>query len=275
MTDAWDDAAWRGLAAELDRWPRGSATFWWRDDDAGAPAPAFDRLLRLAGAHEAPLALAVVPTWLDEAAAAAIDAGPAGIRVLQHGYAHRNHEPPAPDGGRGKPAELGATRPPEVALAELATGWARLEALVTARLRPVLVPPWNRIGPAVRDALPQAGYRVLSTFGVRSATTATPGLRTLNTHVDPIAWGAGKRFRGAAWTFDQLTAHLAARRRGEVDPAEPTGLLTHHRDLPPAAWAAFDALFGRLLGHPAVRFPALDSLLDGREGPDVAPGSAS
>jgi predicted deacetylase len=269
VTPPDDGAAWDRLVAELDRWPPRSATVWWRDDDAGAGGPAFDRLLAMATAHAAPLALAVVPAWLDEMVAAAIREGPPGLRVVQHGYAHRNHEPPAPDGARGKPAELGAARSPETALAELTAGWARLATLVPARLRAVLVPPWNRIAPGVRDALPGAGYRVLSTFGPRAVTAPSAGLRTLNTHVDPIEWRAGKRFGGAAWTLDQLTAHLADRRLGRVDPAEPTGLLTHHRDLSAPAWACLEELLGRLRAHPGASFPSLDGLLTGEDGQDA------
>jgi hypothetical protein len=262
VTDTWDDAAWERLAAELDRWPPRGATFWWRDDDAGAAGPAFDHLLALAAVHAAPLALAVVPAWLDEAVAAAIREAAPGLLVFQHGYAHRNHEPPAPDGTRGHPAELGATRPLDTALAELAAGRARLAGLVPARLRAALVPPWNRIAPAIRAALPGAGYRVLSTFGPRPAAAVGSAFAMLNCHVDPILWRAGKRFAGAAWTLDQVTAHLAARRGATVDPTEPTGLLTHHRDLPPPAWACLDELLGRLRTHPAVAFPSLDRLLD-------------
>jgi predicted deacetylase len=262
-------AAWARLAAELDRWPPGRATLWWRDDDAGAASAAFDRLLRLAEAHAAPVALAVVPVWLDDTVAAAIREGPAGLRVMQHGYAHRNHEPPAPGGARGKPAELGTGRPPAAALAELAAGWARLATLVPARLRPALVPPWNRIAPAVRSALPGAGYRVLSAFGPGAATAEDTELRTLNTHVDPIEWRAGKRFRGAAWTVDHITTHLADRRLGRIDSTEPTGLLTHHRDHSAPAWACLDEILARLDAHPAVTFPPLDILL-GAEGPASA-----
>jgi hypothetical protein len=110
--------------------------------------------------------------------------------------------------------------------------------------------------------LPGVGYRVLSTFGPR-ATGA--GCRVLNTHVDPIQWRAGKRFGGAAWTLEQITTHLADRRLGRIDPAEPTGLLTHHRDLSPPAWTCLDALLGHLRVHPAVAFPPLDALLDGAD----------
>jgi hypothetical protein len=270
VTAVWDAGAWERLARELDRWPPGAATLWWRDDDAGAAGPALDRLLGLAAAHGTPLALAVVPAWLDEAAAAAVREGPPGLRVLQHGYAHRNHEPPAPDGTRGRPAELGAARPREVALAELALGWARLSASVPSRLRPALVPPWNRIAPVIRDALPGAGYRVLSAFGPRGAAGAGAGPRALNAHVDPIEWRAGRRFGGAARTIEQVTVHLVERRLGRVDATEPTGLLTHHRDLTPAAWECLDALLGRLRAHPAVSFPPLDPLLDGETRPSQA-----
>jgi hypothetical protein len=261
--DAWDAAAWQELRSELDRWPHGAATFWWRDDDAGAGGAAFDRLLALVEAHAAPVALAVVPVWLDESVAAVIRAGPAGLRVVQHGYAHRNHEPPAPDGTRGKPAELGGARDTDAALAELAAGWARLASLVPTRLRPALVPPWNRITAAVRLALPGAGYRVLSTFGARPTPTPAARLREVNAHVDPIQWRAGKRFGGPAWTLDQIRRHLTDRREGRADPAEPTGLLTHHRDLAPPAWTCLDSLLGHLRAHPAVAFPPLDRLLDG------------
>jgi hypothetical protein len=261
VTGAWDAGAWQRLAAELDRWPPRGATLWWRDDDAGAASPLFDRLLALAAAHGAPLALAVVPVWLETPVAAAIREGPAAVRVFQHGWAHRNHEPPAADGTRGKPAELGAARPPEAALAELAAGWARLAALVPDRLRPALVPPWNRIAPAVRAALPAGGFRVLSTFGPRSAARMGSGLRMLNTHVDPIQWRTSRGFAGAVSALDQVTAHLVARREARIDPTEPTGLLTHHRDLSPPAWAWLDELLGRLSTHAAVSFPSLDRLL--------------
>src|SRR5262249_14101068 len=139
---------------------------------------------------------------------------------------------------------------------------ARLAALVPDRLRPALVPPWNRIAPAVRAALPDRGYRVLSTFGPRARAQMESGLRVLNSHVDPIQWRMDRRFGGAAWALDQVTAHLVARREARIDPTEPTGLLTHHRDLSAPAWAWLDEMLGRLAAHPAVAFPPLDRLLN-------------
>jgi hypothetical protein len=266
MTEAWDEAAWRAFADELDAWQAagGRATFWWRDDDAGRADAAFERLLALATRAEAPLAVAVVPAWLEPAATARLLAAPAAVRVFQHGWAHANHEPPPPPGaGKLRPAECGATRPPAVVLAEAVRGRARLAEALGERLLPVFVPPWNRVAPAVAAALAGEGYRALSTFGPRPAREAAPGLVQLNTHADPIRWREGKRFVGAGATLAALGRHLADRRQGRADPAEPTGLLTHHRDMTEPFWRFLDEWLGRLRAHPAAVWPAVPSLAEG------------
>jgi hypothetical protein len=264
--DAWDEAAWAACAAELDRWRSSGrlATFWWRDDDAGAPHPGLTRLLGLAARLRLPLGVAVVPAWLDDEVAAMLREAPAAVAALQHGWAHANHETAPPPGERKlRPAECGAARAAAVVLAELAAGWTRLGAALGPRARPVLVPPWNRIAPGVAVALPAAGYTALSGFGPRHAVPAVPGLARLNCHADPIVWREGKRFAGAAATLGRLTAHLADRRAGRADPAEPTGLLTHHRDMTEAFWGFLEEWLGRVRAHPGAAFPDLAGLVAG------------
>jgi hypothetical protein len=263
MTDAWDEAAWAACAAELDRWQAAGtrATFWWRDDDAGADHPGLARLLALAGGLGLPVGVAVVPAWLTADVVARLRAAPPGVAVLQHGWAHANHETAPPPGERKvRPAECGAARPAAQVLAELAAGRARLAEALGARTLPVLVPPWNRIAPEVAGGLPAAGYPALSGFGPRHAVAAIPGLVRLNCHADPIVWREAKRFAGAAVTLERLTGHLADRRAGRADPAEPTGLLTHHRDMTPAFWAFLEEWLGRVARHPGAAFPALATL---------------
>lgn len=266
-TIAWDETAWAVLAAELDAWrARASrATFWWRDDDAGRPVEALPRLLGLAGEVGLPLGLAVVPAWLAPEVAAAIRSAPAGVVVLQHGFAHVNHEPARrPGQAKERPAECGAARPPQEALEELAAGKASLSGAFGERVLSVFVPPWNRIAPAVLAGLPGTGYRVVSTFGPRPACEPAPGLLQLNCHADVIAWREGRRFAGAAPTLERLRAHLAARRAGQADPAEATGLLTHHRDMDAACWTFTEELLGRLRRHPGAAFPPLAALFQAR-----------
>ncbi len=264
MSEAWDEAGWSALERELDAWRRAGrvASFWWRDDDAGRPAESFDRLLALAARGAVPLGLAVVPAWLASDVASAIRAAPASVAVLQHGWAHANHEVAPPPGERKvRPAECGGARAVEVVLAEARAGLTRLRAAVGARAVPVFVPPWNRIAPAARAALPGAGYRALSAFGPRSPARRDPNLQDLHCHVDPILWREGKRFAGPAATLDRLRAHLADRRTARADPDEPTGLLTHHRDLSPAGWSFLEELLARLAGHPAAAFPPVPALI--------------
>ena len=264
MSHAWDEPAWRALAVELDAWLNQGrrASFWWRDDDAGRPDPAFERVLSLASDVALPLGIAVVPTWLAPEVAEAIRTTPAALVVLQHGFAHANHESEVQPGQRKvRPAECGPARPAQAVLEEVAEGGASLRAALGSRFLPVLVPPWNRIAPAVVAGLPPLGYRGLSTFGLRGAGTPVPGLLQVNCHADPIVWREAKRFAGASATLKRLLVHLSARRHGHADPSEPTGLLTHHRDMDPTFWEFLKELLGRLRTHPAVTFPPLPSLL--------------
>ena len=255
---------WQAFDAELAAWHAAGrvASFWWRDDDAGASHPGLERLLTLAARRRVPLGVAVVPAWLTPEVSAALRQAPPTVVVLQHGWAHANHEsPPAPGHGKMRPAECGAARSVEVVLAEATDGWARLRAAFGPRALPVFVPPWNRVAPGVLAGLPRTGYRAVSAFGVAEVREAGPGLRWLNCHADPIHWREDQRFAGAGPTLERLRAHLEARRRGRADPEAPTGLLTHHRDMAPDFWAFVEEWLDRVAAHPGAALPAIPSLL--------------
>jgi hypothetical protein len=237
-------SAWRTLFDELDRWPAPGASLWWRDDDAAAPTARLDRLL---GLGDQPLALAVIPAQAQPALAERL-AG-SGVDVLQHGFAHANHEPPG-----SRKAELGGARPGEAVLEELVRGRDRLRQQFGRSALPVLVPPWNRIAAALAARLPAYGYRGLSTAKPRPRHAAGPF--RANIHVDVVDWRGGRRFIGADAALAVLTSHLASRRRGEVDPDEPTGLLTHHLVMDEASFAFTGEFLGRSAAHPAVRWLA-------------------
>lgn len=249
--------SWTVLDAELARWRDAGrvATLWWRDDDAVAATPALDALLSLAERHRVPAALAVVPAGLERSLVDAL-AVVAQASVLQHGYAHRNHAPPTE-----RSRELGG-RAVEAVERELAAGAATLRVAFGSRFLPVVVPPWNRIDEAVVARLPGLGYRGLSTFAVRPARFAAPGVLQCNTHVDPIAWRDGRRFVGAERCAAMLAAHLADRREGRADRGEPTGLLTHHLLFTPDAWDFVADLFDRTARHPGVQWLEAGAIFD-------------
>jgi hypothetical protein len=236
---------WEKFFTELDLWPAGKATFWWRDDDATASAPDLDRLIALS---DLPLALAVVPAHMRVTLAERL----AGSRVdvLQHGFSHANHQP------RGeKKAELGNARPIPLMQEELARGWQRLATLFGRRALPVLVPPWNRIDEGLVATLAAQGYAGLSTYKPRAPVS--DGLARVNTHIDIIDWlKRPQAFIGVETALQLAIDHLAARRSGQADVQEPTGLLTHHRAMDEAAFAFTEAFLTRSSAHPAVQWLA-------------------
>jgi len=238
------------LDDELARWAeRGRcATLWWRDDDAVAQTSRLEPLLALATAQDIPVALAVVPAILEDSLIGGLAAVP-GCTIVQHGYAHRNHA-----AAGAKSCELGDGRALPVVTGELAAGRDRLRVAFGPRFAPVLVPPWNRIDPAVVAALPALGFTGLSTFGPRAGREAAPGVVRCNAHVDPIAWREGRRFVGAERALDAVIEHLAHRREGSVDVGEPTGILTHHLDFDAESWRFVGEFARRTRHHPAARW---------------------
>jgi hypothetical protein len=245
-----EGAAWAALTRELDLWAEAgrAAELWWRDDDAALVVPALERLLDLSARSGVPLALAVIPGQMSADLATCL-AGRDAIAVLQHGWRHVNHA----HGGEGA-WELGDHRPLEQVAKDLASGHRRLADAFGAKFLPVLAPPWNRISARVTEALPALSFIGLSTFGARGRSEPTPGLLQVNAHCDPVKWKQGRRFAGTARALDELIGHLAARRTGEADPDEPTGLVTHHIALDPPAWAFVAELLRRSKTHPAAHW---------------------
>jgi hypothetical protein len=246
-------AGWEDLAQELDAWHETgrTATFWWRDDDATRVTPELDRLLAIGAETCTPVALAVIPRDIDGGLSGYL-AGQALVSVLQHGWSHENHAP-----SEARQEEHGPHRPLEVMLDELAEGWQRIREF--ERGLPVMVAPWNRVDASLFPALPGIGLAAVSTLGPRDAAEPAPGVRRTNVHVDIIDWDGSRGFIGEHGALDQFVRHLAARRRGEVDADEPTGLMTHHLCHDEGCWWFIGTVLNETQSHPSVRW------LDGRE----------
>jgi hypothetical protein len=229
---------WRELEARLDAIAcDGKAIrLWWRDDDAGRDDARLERLLELAERRALPVALAVVPVWLDPGAQARIAASPQAS-VLQHGFAHRNHAP-----ADAKSCELGH-RALATIEAELARGRTILVDAFGADFLAVLVPPWNRLDRRLIGRLTACGFSGLSTYG-RCAAEAAPGLVQVNSHLDPIDWRGERLFVGEIAALERLVAAL--------DPDEPIGILSHHLAMDEPGWRFLDRLLGVLAAHPGA-----------------------
>ena len=221
--------------------------FWWRDDDAGADDARLLPLLGLAADRRAPVALAVVPTWLTTGTAGRIQ-DETRTTVLQHGIAHADHSiPPA------KKIELGGSADADHLLSELDRGRETLETAFGDRFLPALVPPWNRIAPAFLPRLPETGLTGISTFGPRAADTP-PGVTRVNTHLDLTLWREGARPLPLDTALDRL-AHLVAR-HGD----EPIGILSHHQVMEAGAFATLDRILALVQDHTGARLATVQEL---------------
>lgn len=240
----WDD-----LARELDAWGEADliATLWWRDDDVRRPGPKLTRLIEVADGL--PLALAAVPAD----ATAELAELPENACFLPHGWRHVNLAPASE-----KKCEFGPHRPAFDRLADVALGWTRLRHLFAERARPVFVPPWNRIDPAFVPRLSHAGLSALSRFGPRKTALAAPDLTEANCHVDIVDWRGTRGFVGDDVALSALIAHLGARRRGEVDAEEATGVMTHHDVHDAGCWDFLAKLRESTANHRAARWLSAD-----------------
>ncbi|MGI9407638.1 MAG: polysaccharide deacetylase family protein [Hyphomicrobiaceae bacterium] len=245
--------AWSDLERELDHWTGDipAATLWWRDDDAITVTPQFETLIKYATVHDVPVALAVIPSAATSELAAYLKHRQE-VAILQHGYSHTNHAPE-----NEKKAEFAAHRPCAAMLDDLVQG-ARLLGDNFPTVKPVLVPPWNRICDDVANRLPEIGIPGLSTFRARSDMARIPGLHRVNTHIDIIDWRETRNFTGTEIALADLIAHLQARRAGTVDPEEPTGLLTHHLVHTQECWQFLDHLFRITNAHKAAIWQSAD-----------------
>ena len=75
-----------------------------------------------------------------------------------------------------------------------------------------------------------------------------------NTHIGIVDWPTTRAFCGDSSALDQACRHLAERRTGAVDDAEPTGLLTHHLAHDPACWHFIETFVETTASHPAGRW---------------------
>lgn len=239
------ERAWRGLARELDRWEaQGRACrFWWRDDDASEVSPRLERLVALSRSAAAPLLLSVIPSPHAATIFPAIADAPIG--VAQHGVDHHNRL------RLGGHAQFRPSEPTSQVIGEL------LRAAVDLRghpqTLPIYVAPWNRLSANLLEALPAAGFEMVSAFG--GPVRAYPGLTRVDAHVDLFRWAPAPAFRGPVLCLSALRLALRRRRLARTW-SEPVGILTHHLRLEAEAWDFLETLLPRLSAAPGAAWLA-------------------
>jgi len=217
--------------------------FWWRDDDATHVTPALQKLAQLAERVVLPVHLAIIPAHASPDLPAAC-AEMLTIPVI-HGWSHTDHS--GPDEKKNE-----FLTPRATATEDSAEALSRMRKLFTTDLRRMFVPPWNRISAEVVSVLSRQGYQAISTFGPRPASHAAPGLRQVNTHLDPIWWRGTRDLIDPDQLIGKASAHVTARIQGEEDQSEPFGILTHHLVHTPAIWSFVEEFVHEMLAGGAT-----------------------
>lgn len=244
---------WSRLQAELDAWAEASieATLWWRDDDAFDDTSALRTLLALTDGL--PVSLAVVPEPAVDRLAERLSYH-SDITVLQHGFAHRNHAP-----AEEKKTEYGRNRLGSEVSVEIMRGKDRLRYLFPKSIRPIFVPPWNRMDDRHFPLLSAHGFEALSTFGPAKPNIE---LQQINTHIDIIDWRGTRGFVGEAVALVILCDHLSKWRDSEDHTNRAIGLMTHHLDHDKETWRFLERLIEVTSHHPACNWVAVEMLLE-------------
>lgn len=223
-------------------------SFWWRDDDAIAATPPFERLLALANRFSIPIGIAAIPAAALPSLTERL-AAESRVALLVHGLSHVNHAPPGE-----KKAEFGNHRSAELLNRDAGLALEEARARLGARLLPVFVPPWNRIDPSLVSALAALGYRGLSTFNDRTNRSPS-GLTQINTHLDPIDWHGTRGALPPEILAERLGQRITARIEGIADRDEPIGLLTHHLVHDAEVWHVCEILLERLSRSGLLHYP--------------------
>jgi peptidoglycan/xylan/chitin deacetylase (PgdA/CDA1 family) len=246
----WDDRMSRSqFIGALDRYAGENRTIllWLRDDDAIEPTQALSRLIDLSDGHAAPMTIASIPAHAISALADFLRIKPL-ISVAVHGWDHVNHA-----SAQEKKQELGPHRDESLVLSQLGEGLARIRSLFGGTAVPMLVPPWNRISPALIDRLPALGYEALSVFGPERQGA----IKLVNTQVDIIDWKGSRGGREADILYGEAAAYLD----GQHGQSPSLGILTHHLVHDGAAWRFLDDFLALTTGHPACRWVSVRELM--------------
>lgn len=223
------------------------AEFWWRDDDLQRASRQLDKLLEISDRHQAPVALATIPRGVEAALAERLS-GCDQVSILQHGYSHQNFAPLTE-----RKMELGWHRSGTEIQQQIGSGLHELKSLFDEQFVAVMAPPWNRIDPRVISLLQGTGLCGLSTTKPRIQTFPVKGIKQVNVHVNILDWKQGNCFAGESVCIEQMVAHLYAKREGQVDPHEPTGIMSHHQVHDDGCWNFLEGVFDVLKKHPNVQ----------------------
>ncbi|MEJ5299868.1 MAG: hypothetical protein WHS38_02645 [Thermodesulforhabdaceae bacterium] len=193
-----------------------TVNIFFRADDIGIPGVAFNALCKIFRYFEVPLALAVVPAWINKKRIDQLFQMASPSETLwswhQHGWRHTNWEKD------GKKAEFGPSRTENQKWQDLWKGLNKMKEIFGNAFVPVFTPPWNRISPEVFTLLYNLGFKAISTD--QKKVTKQRSLRIFRIYIDLHTRKASQK----GSDFD----HLIEDCKQLFATSEPAGIMIHH-----------------------------------------------
>ncbi len=211
---------WEARLEELFRKHSGKIPpVFFRADDIGAWGQGLHAMLRLFKHHGMPLALAVVPAWINsrriEKICEKVDISDSLWGWHQHGWRHINWNKD------GKKAEFCKSRSREQQWADIWKGHTKLVDLFGSNFVPVFTPPWNRLDLTTLDVLQHLGFRAVSMDGpFPRGAKKTVRLGNFRIMLDLHT----RKVQYEAYAFDELLKDLDT----VFAHKNPVGIMIHH-----------------------------------------------
>lgn len=214
--------------------------FFFRADDIGAPGNRLFRLMDLFLDCQAPLCLAVVPSWISPQRwdiFQKIDQKSPGLWCWhQHGWRHVSHEI------QGKKQEFGPIRSVGEIRQDIVRGREKLEYLMQDRFTPVFTPPWNRCDGRTLAVLKNSGFKAVSRHH-RSMPRTPKGFPDFSVNVDLHTRRETTPEAGWQSLLNELSAAISS---------GICGIMIHHQRMNDAAFEFLKILMEIMMQHPRI-----------------------
>ena len=245
------------LVDEFESWweelemliPENGCDVFFRADDIGYPGKQFSMMIDIFKKNKVPLALAIVPTWLNQDRVQKIfeKLGPdlSLWCMHQHGYRHTNREK------SGKKFEFGPSRDYDKLTAEITKGKQKLNKLLGNNMCPIFTPPWNRCTSETMTCLVELGFIAISRC-INVSPYPVEGLPDLPINIDLHTIKEEDPKLGIKSLMNQIEHAVQS---------DYAGFMLHHQRMNKTSIKFLDFLLARIAETPKLRIQDIRDIL--------------
>lgn len=228
--------------------PSTGCEVFFRADDIGYPGKQFSEMISTFKKHSTPLALAIVPVWLNEDRTSRLSTELKDCCNLWtmhlHGYKHMNTET------TGKKFEFGPSTSKGSAFLKLKKGRDKLQSMLGKNFVPIFTPPWNRCSLATMQSLVELGFKTISRS--KNVKPETPeGLTDIPVNIDLHT----RKENSPSESLEQLLLEMT-----DSIKSGRAGFMLHHQRMNNRAFFFLDILLERLQKSKKIKIKSLELL---------------